>query len=145
VCDPSLVATSQRLLNRARLISEQPAAQTSPIGRGHPTASPPPGAFSYQVSTLQQFGVRINQAIAHDSDIELAAANAWAQSELYRLQHGPKEVAETRKAFHLRIVRDYSGFTAPEVARQERSSVSEVRLARTSNGRTARFGYKPEK
>ena len=143
MCDPELIRESQRLLNRARLISEQGAAAARIGGRTHPTSRPPPGAFTPRVSTLEQLGWRINYALGQDCDEQLAAANTWAEGELNRLQHGPKIVAETRKEFWARVVRDYPGVTAPVVARAERCSVTEIRSARVALGRTARFGHKP--
>jgi hypothetical protein len=145
VCAPELIRESQRLLNRARLISEQGAAAARIGGRTHPTSRPPSGAFTYRVSTLEAFGLRINYAIGQDSDSDLEAANRWAAGELDRLQHGPKVVAETRKEFWARVVRDYPGVTAPVVARAERCGVTEIRSARVAHGRTARFGHKPAK
>lgn len=140
--DPVLLTESRHLLDQARMIAEAPAAQAGEIGRGHPHSQMPPGAFEGAVSTLKAFGDRINDAIARDSDAELAAANRWATRELQVLQHGSKEVAESPAEFEARIVRDYEGVTAPEVARVERSYVGLIRAARVKKGRTARFGHK---
>jgi hypothetical protein len=140
--DAKLLAESRRLLDRARMIAEAPAAQATEVGRGHPQSQEPAGAFTYSTSTLEACGWRINAAIAHDSDTELRAANLWATREIDALQHGSKKVAETPLEFQRRIVRDYEGVTAPDVAREERSSVSLVRAARVKHGRTGRFGHK---
>lgn len=140
--DPVLIAQSHQLLNRARLMAEAPAAQTGEIGHGHPSGSAPPGAWTFQSSTLATFGARINQAIATGSNIELLSANSWCASELEQLQHSPSRGAETPAEFRYRICNDYEGVLAGIVARREMTSVTTVRKFRTEDGRDARTGYK---
>lgn len=140
---PALLTEAHRLLDRARMIAEAPAGQPGQLSHSHPSSQMPPGAFAGQVSSLAAFGQRINAAIASDSDIELAAANRWCQLELDHLQHGSVVVAETPAQFDARIVDQYEGVPAPQVARAERSYVRRVRDARITLGRTARLGLKP--
>ena len=151
MCSSALLAESHQLLHRARMIAEAPASQGGQLSHQHPDSRMPPGlSFSRsgqlhatQLSTLDQFGVRINLAIAHESDAELRTANAWCRSELKALQHGSVEVAaETPTQFRARIVREYEGVIAPVVAARERSSVAEVRRARSEHGRSTRYGHK---
>lgn len=160
--DPDLLSESRRLLDQARTIAEASAARPPDVraagqrtvtpGRSsphskqhkhaHPESAPPPGTFGYERSTLEACGERINSAIAADSDAQLRAANAWATREIKHLRHGSKEVAESDLEFERRVIRDYEGVTAPEVARVERSNVSRIRALRIKQGRSARFGQK---
>jgi hypothetical protein len=149
VIDPALVAQAQKLIHRARMISEAPAAQAGEIGHGHPSSGAPPGvvftsagSVTHSASTLEQVGARVNAAIAHDSEAELRAATAWATRELQALQHGPKQVVETPAQFRQRLCKDYEGVPAGKVAARERTSVTTVRDARVADGRSARDGYK---
>jgi hypothetical protein len=146
--NPTLLTESRRLLDQARMIAEAPASQAGQIGHGHPSSKEPPGllfttsSVTHIPSTLESFGQAINLAIAHDSDSELRAANEWCASELQSLQHGSVVVAETEKEFDERIVRDYPGVPAPQVARAERTYVRRVRDARLRLGTAARDGLK---
>jgi hypothetical protein len=140
----ALQARARQLLCEALMISEASAAQTTQIGHGHPSSAMPPGAFTGRVTTLQACGARVNRAIASNSDVALAAAIDWCEGELERIRHGSTEVPETPAEFDARIVRDYEGVTAPEVARAERTYVRRVRDARLEHRRTARFGYRQD-
>lgn len=140
----TLILEARRLLDRARLIAEAPAAQTSLVGHAHPSSRMPPGAFTrYSSSTLDACGGRINQAIAAGSDDELRAANAWCGRELDLLQRGdPNRYVESAEQFAERVIASYEGLSAPEVVRREHgtTSVTTVRSIRIARGREARLG-----
>ena len=136
--DPALVIRAQQLLNRARMIAEAPAQQYNQLGHRHAGQSSAPTAG---VSTLSQVGDRITAA---HTDPEMEQALRWGTRECDQLQgYANRGVTpETRREFHARIVASYEGVIAPTVAARERCSVTEVRDARTSLGRTGRYGYK---
>jgi len=140
--NPALLVESRRLLNRARLVAEAPAAQSSEIGHGQPASSIPPGTFTGQVSTLGACGERINHAIAAGSEEQLRRANKWCEGELRGLQHAAERGAETHLEFRDRVCASYEGVLAGVVARQERTSVTTVRKLRAEGGRDPRTGYK---
>lgn len=127
------------------MIAEAPAAQAAAIGHGHPSGAPPPGALTFQVSTLQACWMRINEALMHNSEEELSAAIEWGTGECDQLQLGAKDrFRETGEQFAYRVIRDYEGLTAPEVVRREHgtTSVTTVRNLRVADGRDPRTGRK---
>jgi hypothetical protein len=139
VIAPELLAASRRLLNRARLIAEAPAAQIGQVGHSHPSSGAPPGAFAHQVSTLDAIGHRMNAAIATGSDVALAAANEWALNEISLLTVGsPDREPETKEQFRYRIRTEYEGRPARYVADKEHISEELVRKIRTEEGLDAR-------
>lgn len=94
--DPGLLAEARRLINRAQLIAEAPAAQAVEIGRGHPHSQMPPGikiskpgTVSHIPSTLQQCTTpptredavidrRPQEARRHSDVVAISAARVWS-------------------------------------------------------------------
>lgn len=140
--DAKLLSEARHLLDQARMIAEAPAQQVSEVGHGHPHSQSPSGAWTFSTSTLQACGQQINQAIAHDSDAELAAANRWAEREIETLQHSPAGGAETPGEFRARVCAQHEGMLAGVVARLEMTSVTTVRKMRAEDGREPRTGHK---
>ncbi len=149
--DSGLLVEARRILDRARMIAEAPAARPSEIGHGHAQSAMPAGVSFTRAggiapagaSTLQQLGEQINQAIATGSDHELERANKWCATELESLQHAPARPAETQLEFRDRVCRCYEGQLAGVVARLEMTTVTTVRKLRVQAGRDARYGRKP--
>jgi hypothetical protein len=124
---------SHVLLDRARLVSESPAAQVGQIGSGgHPSSRPPPFR---ERSTLDRIGDRMNDAIATDIDSRLRFANSRARSELDLIQHGDsRRIPETLDQRDYRIGEDYVGRSAQYVADRERMTEGNVRAIRVKLG-----------
>lgn len=143
---PDLIADAHRLLNRARMIAEAPAAQAATIGHGHPSGGEPSGAWSFSRSTLETFHDRLTSAIATGDDDAVRAAIDRCEDELQILQTGPKgRIAETTTQFEYRLATGYPGVAAGRVAIRERTSETTVRNARTKWGKTAARGHDPPK
>jgi hypothetical protein len=159
----AVLTQSHRLLNRARLIAEAPAARqpdvrasARPLAPGHSTphgkqhkhsrseSAPPPGALTHEVSTLDAIHTQLETAYKTGFDATLIAATERAGKELDELQHGPSDrEPETKEQFRFRICEDYVGKSARFVADRENISPELVRKIRTEDGRDAR-GLKVE-
>lgn len=140
--DAETLTEARRVIDRARVIAEAPAAGVGAIGSGHPSGKAPPGAWAHNASTLDTFGARINDAIATGDPDEVWLAIGRCEKELHAIQHSPAVGAETPAQFKWRINNEYEGVPAPVVARKERTSVTTVRKFRSEDGREPRLGRK---
>jgi hypothetical protein len=145
--DPLLLARARQLLNRARVMSEAPAAKPDDVGHGHPTGRPPSGVRLHaRVATMRpQLGLstvdvlerRFIAALKSGRDETMREATDWAAAELRLLTHGPDRSAETPQQRRHRILTDYEGRHYADVADRERihkTYVWKIRIAAGKDG-----------
>jgi hypothetical protein len=132
-----LIAEMQQLLNRARVISETPAAQLGTISRRHPSSTPPPARAGI---TLQALHARFQAAIQSGSDSDAEQAISWAKRQLRLLTHGPARHPETVTQRNYRILIEHEGRHYTDVGDIEQLHFSTIWKLRVADGRDGIYG-----
>lgn len=123
------------LLARAAVVAEAPGADYVPAGHGQADSKPPTGTSS---SLFDLIVARINGA---ENDRQLERAIYEGEAAVDRYSQGPHVKAdklghqETSEERDHRIVHQYEGMPAPEVAAWERCSTTHIWKLRRQNGR----------
>ena len=149
------------VLHELNLCSHTPALGYEPMGRSGATTSRDlsggdtgPAYFAFRYGPPFHEFHRCTSKCGHRrkqarTDAERMLVLERAKEELKSLRGGQsvreeRPAGETAKQRDARIVKDYPGWAAKEVAREVRCGVNDVRQARVAAGREPDYGKEPE-